>query len=79
MAQKTDNKKETSTGMKTYVIEREIPNAGKLTADELKSISKVSCSVLKEPGSEYMADWLRKKIPGIPVTHIPAKNSLSFL
>ena len=33
----------------------------------------------EEPGSEYMADWLRKKIPGIPVTHIPAKNSLSFL
>ena len=33
----------------------------------------------EEPGSEYMAEWLRKKIPAIPVTHIPAKNSLMFL
>ena len=33
----------------------------------------------EEPGSEYMADWLRKKIPGIKATHVPARNSLSFL
>jgi hypothetical protein len=33
----------------------------------------------EEPGSEYMADWLRKKIPGMKVSHIPAGNSLSFL
>jgi putative NIF3 family GTP cyclohydrolase 1 type 2 len=33
----------------------------------------------EEPGSEYMADWLRKKIPSLPVTHIPANNSLAFL
>lgn len=33
----------------------------------------------EEPGSEYMADWLLKKIPGIHVTHVPARNSLSFL
>ena len=35
--------------------------------------------VSEEPGSEYMADWLRKKIPGMKVTHIPSGNSLSFL
>ena len=33
----------------------------------------------EEPGSEYMAGWLRKKIPGIKVTHVMANNSLSFL
>lgn len=33
----------------------------------------------EEPGSEYLAEWLRKKIPGIKVSHIPAKNSLAFL
>ena len=33
----------------------------------------------EEPGSEYMAAWLRKKIPGVNVSHIPAKNSLAFL
>ncbi|MEP7142201.1 MAG: Nif3-like dinuclear metal center hexameric protein [Ferruginibacter sp.] len=33
----------------------------------------------EEPGSEYMAGWLKEKIPGIKVTHVPANNSLSFL
>jgi len=33
----------------------------------------------EEPGSEYMADWLRKKMPDIKVSHVPAGNSLSFL
>ncbi len=32
----------------------------------------------EEPGSEYMATWLRGKVTGIPVTHIPAGNPLSF-
>jgi hypothetical protein len=36
--------------MKTYVIEREIPGAGKLTAEELKGISQTSCNVLDEMG-----------------------------
>jgi hypothetical protein len=45
---------------------------------------KISLVVLghiasEEPGSAYMADWLRKKFPAIPVTHIPAGKSLSFL
>jgi putative NIF3 family GTP cyclohydrolase 1 type 2 len=33
----------------------------------------------EEPGSAYMATWIKEKIPGIKVTHVPAKNSLSFL
>jgi putative NIF3 family GTP cyclohydrolase 1 type 2 len=33
----------------------------------------------EEAGSEYMAGWLVKKFPGMKVTHVPAKNSLSFL
>lgn len=36
--------------MNTYVIEREIPDAGKLKAEDLQGISKTSCSVLKELG-----------------------------
>ena len=36
--------------MNTYVIEREIPNAGQLTAEDLQGISQKSCSVLKELG-----------------------------
>ena len=33
----------------------------------------------EEPGSEFMASWLNKNVPGIKITHIPANNSLSFL
>ncbi len=33
----------------------------------------------EEPGSEYMVGWLNEKVPFLPVTHVPAKNSLSFL
>ena len=33
----------------------------------------------EEPGSEYLANWLKKKIDGIKVTHVPCKNSLSFI
>ena len=36
--------------MPRYVIEREIPGAGKLTAAELKGISQKSCSVINELG-----------------------------
>jgi hypothetical protein len=36
--------------MPRYVIEREIPGAGKLTPAELKAISQKSCGVLQEMG-----------------------------
>jgi len=32
----------------------------------------------EEPGSEWMLNWLQKNVPGVPVTHIPAGNSLQF-
>ena len=38
--------------MPKYVIEREIPGAGKLSAEELKGISQKSCGVLQEMGSQ---------------------------
>jgi hypothetical protein len=41
--------------MNTYVIEREIPDAGKLKAEDLQGISKTSCSVLKELGPDI--EW----------------------
>jgi hypothetical protein len=48
-------KMETNT-MNTYVIEREIPNAGQFNAQELQGISQKSCSVLKELGPEI--EWV---------------------
>ena len=66
MAQKapeTNTKKQTTTTeMKTYLIEREIPDAGKLTAEQLKSISQTSCSVLKEMGPKIQ--WIQSYVTG---------------
>ena len=36
--------------MPKYVIERELPGAGKLTADELRAVSQKSCNVIQELG-----------------------------
>jgi putative NIF3 family GTP cyclohydrolase 1 type 2 len=33
----------------------------------------------EEPGSEFMAKWMKEKFPAIKTTHLPAGNSLSFL
>lgn len=49
-----------SNEMKTYLIEREIPEAGKLNAEQLKGISQQSCAVLKEmgPGIEWLHSYV---------------------
>jgi len=65
-AQKTTTKNNLKTKnqlqMKTYVIEREIPNLGKLTAQELKGISQKSCSVLEEMGPQI--EWQQSYVTG---------------
>lgn len=48
--------------MKTYLIEREIPDAGKLTAEQLKGISQKSCSVLREMGPGIK--WIQSYVTG---------------
>lgn len=50
------------TELKTYLIEREIPGAGKLTPDELKGISRTSCTVLKEMGPKIQ--WVQSYVTG---------------
>ena len=42
--------------MPMYVIEREIPNAGNLSEEELSAISKKSCGVLHQLGPEIQ--WI---------------------
>ncbi len=48
--------------MPKYVIEREIPDAGKLTPDQLKGISQTSCGVLSKMGSQIQ--WLHSYVTG---------------
>jgi hypothetical protein len=43
--------------MPKYVIEREIPDAGKLSAQELHAISQKSCDVLRSLGPEIQ--WVQ--------------------
>ena len=48
--------------MPKYVIEREIPDAGKLSAFELQAISQKSCSVLNQMGSQIQ--WVQSYVTG---------------
>lgn len=60
MLQANAQEKKETKEMKTYLIEREIPNAGKLTAEELKGISKKSCDVLKQMNTGI--EWLHSYV-----------------
>lgn len=46
--------------MPKYVIEREIPGAGAMTAEQLKSISQTSCGVLNKMGSQIQ--WVHSYV-----------------
>lgn len=46
--------------MPKYVIERNIPGAGKLSAADLKAISQKSCGVLRKLGPEIQ--WLHSYV-----------------
>lgn len=46
--------------MPRFVIERDIPNAGKLSADELHAISQKSCSVLRDLGPSIQ--WIQSYV-----------------
>lgn len=48
--------------MPKYVIEREIPGAGKLSPAELQAISQKSCSVLRGMGPQIQ--WLQSYVTG---------------
>ncbi len=66
MAQNTKTNANTTTKnettMKTYLIERDIPEAGKFTPEQLKGISQKSCSVLTAMGPRIQ--WLHSYVTG---------------
>ena len=43
--------------MKKFVVERILPGAGSLNAQELKEISRVSCEIIKRMGKPY--HWIQ--------------------
>ena len=46
--------------MPRYVIEREIPGAGKLSADELRGVAEKSCGVLQQMGPQIQ--WIESYV-----------------
>ena len=48
--------------MPKYLVEREIPGAGKLSAAELHGISQKSCGVLREMGPQIQ--WVQSYVTG---------------
>ena len=48
--------------MPKFVIEREIPGAGDLTAEQLQGISQTSCNVLNEMGPTIQ--WVHSYVTG---------------
>ena len=46
--------------MPRYVIERNLPGAGKLTPEEVRGVAQKSCGVLKELGSDIQ--WLESYV-----------------
>lgn len=48
--------------MPKYVIEREVPGAGKLSPEELKTMAKSSCDVLRNMGPEII--WQQSYVTG---------------
>ena len=48
--------------MPKYIIEREIPGAGKLSAGELKGIAQKSCAVLDKLGPKIQ--WVESYVTG---------------
>jgi hypothetical protein len=60
--EKSNVKSNNAPKMKTYLIERDIPNAGKLTPEELKAISQKSCKVLKDMGPQIQ--WQQSYVTG---------------
>ena len=51
--------------MPQFLIERQIPNAGKLSSDELKAISQKSCGVLRDMNrSGTDVQWVQSFVTG---------------
>jgi hypothetical protein len=52
--------------MPKFLIEREIPGAGKLTADQLTAVARRSCGVLRELGPDIQ--WVQSYVTGDKIT-----------
>lgn len=54
--------------MPRFLIEREIPGAGNLPAEQLRAIAQKSCSVLQDLGPQIQ--WIQSYVTGDKITCI---------
>lgn len=66
-----------SQAMQRYVIERNIPGAGRLSAEELQGISAKSCEVLDELGPKIR--WIHSYVTGDKVYCIYSAENESLI
>jgi hypothetical protein len=63
--------------MPKFLIEREIPNAGALSATDLKNIAKKSCGVLRELGADIQ--WVHSYVTEDKITCIYISPSIDLI
>jgi Nickel responsive protein SCO4226-like len=73
----TKHSKTSKPEMNTYVIERNIPGAGKFTPEKLKEISKTSNKVLKEMGPGIQ--WLHSYVTGDKIFCVYKAENIELL
>jgi len=63
--------------MPKFIIEREIPNAGALSAADLKAIAKKSCAVLRELGAYIQ--WVQSYVTEDKITCVYISTSMELI
>ena len=63
--------------MPKFLIEREIPNAGALSATDLRNIAKKSCAVLRELGADIQ--WVQSYVTEDKITCIYISTSMELI
>jgi hypothetical protein len=63
--------------MPKFIIEREIPNAGALSAADLRGIAKKSCAVLKELGVDIQ--WVQSYVTEDKITCIYISSNVELI
>jgi len=63
--------------MPKFIIEREIPNSGALSAADLKAIAKKSCAVLRELGADIQ--WVQSYVTEDKITCVYISTSMELI
>ena len=63
--------------MPKFIIERDIPNAGAMSAADLRAIAKKSCAVLKELGTDIQ--WVQSYVTEDKITCVYIATDMELI